>query len=57
MKATQQVECNTAEGFSTMEEIVDNRPTCNDIFWDEEGWPDSLPLYINVKETEGSITQ
>ena len=40
-----------------MEEIVDNRPTCNDIFWDEEGWPDSLPLYINVEETEGNVTQ
>ena len=57
MKAPQQVEYNTAEGFSTTGEIVDNRPTCNDICWNRKDCPDTLPLYINAEETEHNVAQ
>ncbi|XVE68851.1 hypothetical protein DITRI_Ditri09bG0102800 [Diplodiscus trichospermus] len=49
-KAPQQVEYNTVEGFTTMEEIFDNRPTCSNIFWDLKLFPETLPLYINIEE-------
>ncbi|XP_022733499.1 uncharacterized protein LOC111287304 isoform X2 [Durio zibethinus] len=45
----QQVQNNTTEGFTTMEEIVDNQSTCNDIFWDISN--DQIPLYMTVGET------
>ncbi|XP_022733515.1 putative disease resistance protein At3g14460 isoform X2 [Durio zibethinus] len=45
----QQVQNNTTEGFTTMEEIVDNQSTCNDIFWD--GLKDQIPLYMTLGET------
>ncbi|XWS10273.1 hypothetical protein CRYUN_Cryun39dG0061500 [Craigia yunnanensis] len=56
-KEPQQVEYNTTEVFTTMDEIVDNRPTSNDIFWNRKDCPDMLPSYINVEETEDNVTQ
>ncbi|XP_022735545.1 uncharacterized protein LOC111288847 [Durio zibethinus] len=45
----QQVQNNTTEGFTAMEEIVDNQSTCNDIIW--AGWKDQIPLYMTLGET------
>ncbi|XVF03889.1 hypothetical protein REPUB_Repub05bG0032100 [Reevesia pubescens] len=57
-KAPQQVENNTADGFTTREEIVDNQPPiCNDIYWDRWSRKNEIPPYINVEETEDNVTQ
>ncbi|XP_022739156.1 uncharacterized protein LOC111291625 [Durio zibethinus] len=45
----QQVQNNTTEGFTTMEEIVDNQTTYNDIIWSI--WEDQVPQYMTVGET------
>ncbi|XP_022735450.1 uncharacterized protein LOC111288713 [Durio zibethinus] len=46
----QQVQNNTTKGFTTMEEIVDNQSTCNDIRW-YRSWGGKIPLYMTVGET------
>ncbi|XP_022735672.1 disease resistance protein At4g27190-like [Durio zibethinus] len=51
----QQVQNNTTEGFTTIEEIVDNQSTCNDISW--VGLPDGMPLYMTVGKTRITVQE